>query len=566
MILSSNSIAALILTPLVGYVGGSRKKPVFCGWGLFIMAAGFFIFTLPHFISSPYQAGVFIDSNATSSHSMLCAGNATNFGGKTDCNEKTGGNNLYYALFILGMIVVGTGSTPLYALGVPYVDENVKKEGSPMYLGIFAALGILGAAVGMALTSVFRSLFVEFGVQTSLTPQDTHWVGNWWLGFAIFGGIAVFWSFWLFAFPKEFPLTNKRREEAERERGANEDSTVDVVGYTRLKDLPKATKLVFSRLPFVFITISVCMKNFIITSVTAFGPKILEAQFYQPAERAALLYGLVIVPAVLLGNMPGAYINKRLKLNMTGAAKMCFIVACIDLVCTCLLYIKCDTIQIAGVNTPYLDSSSSSVQLDSKCNQALNCTGARFDPVCGGPLTYFSPCHAGCAQIENLNKTSSFYESCACVKSKADPIGKVEKGVCQVDCGLQLVLFLLMLAAITLTMYLNDTPALIVTLRSVPTGQQSYALGLQQDLLKLFGAIPGPIILGALIDKTCILWDTRCDKKGFCLEYDHAGLAQVLLGVLLVCKCITTTTFFLSWYFSRRQETDNDTRTVDTAA
>lgn len=82
-------------------------------------------------------------------------------------------------------------------------------------------------------------------------------------------------------------------------------SAVDAVGYTRLKDLPKATKLTFSRLPFVFITIGACMEDFVITSVTAFGPKILESQFYQPAERAALLYGLVAVPVALLGNMLG---------------------------------------------------------------------------------------------------------------------------------------------------------------------------------------------------------------------------------------------------------------------
>ena len=51
----------------------------------------------------------------------------------------------------------------------------------------------------------------------------------------------------------------------------------------------------------------------------------------------------------------GAYINKRLNLNLAGAAKMCFIVAYIGLGFTCLLYIKCDTLQIAGVNTPYLN-------------------------------------------------------------------------------------------------------------------------------------------------------------------------------------------------------------------
>lgn len=53
---SSYDIAAMIITPLISYIGGSRKKPLFCAWGLFTMGVGFFIFMLPHFVSPPYQA------------------------------------------------------------------------------------------------------------------------------------------------------------------------------------------------------------------------------------------------------------------------------------------------------------------------------------------------------------------------------------------------------------------------------------------------------------------------------------------------------------------------------
>ena len=55
-------------------------------------------------------------------------------------------------------------------------------------------------------------MFVEPGVQTSLTVHNKHWVGNWWLGFAIFGAICVFWSIWLLGFPIEFPLTRNQRK------------------------------------------------------------------------------------------------------------------------------------------------------------------------------------------------------------------------------------------------------------------------------------------------------------------------------------------------------------------
>jgi len=71
--------------------------------------------------------------------------NRSDFGAKSNCKEETtGSNTLYYALFILGMIVAGAGCTPMIALGIPYIDENVSAHVAPMYVGIFLACGILG--------------------------------------------------------------------------------------------------------------------------------------------------------------------------------------------------------------------------------------------------------------------------------------------------------------------------------------------------------------------------------------------------------------------------------------
>ncbi|CAH3111261.1 unnamed protein product [Porites lobata] len=558
MILSSYEIATMIVTPFISFFGGSRKKPVFCGFGLFIMGVGFFIFTFPHFISSLYQPGKY---NETIHGQVFCGDNLTTSDKKAHCGEsRREGNSLYYALCILGMVIGGIGNSPLYGLGVPYLDQNVKSKLSPLYMGIFVGFGgILGAAVGFALSSIFLSLFVETGVQTSLTRQDTSWVGNWWLGFTIFGGFAVFWSLWLFGFPKKLPVTQTRRAESTSPIDADLVTTDAAESYTRLLDFPKATKLVFSRLPFVFITIGGCTESLIATSIAAFGPKILESQYYVPAGRAALLFGLVTMSVALFGNMLGAYINKRLNLSLSGAAKMCFIAALISLILTSFLYIKCDAINIAGVNKPY-PNSSVTFQKKAICNEACHCNEGRFEPVCGDSLTYISPCHAGCRQRNLYNETSSSYTNCSCVKSENDLIGKVGKGLCKANCEIQLSLFLLVLCSITFLTFINDVPALIVTLRGIPVGQQPLALGLQSDMVKLAGTVPGPIILGALIDKTCIFWDKTCGENGFCHEYDHRGLALVVLAVIMTCKVITTATFFLSWLFSRRDaESRHDT-------
>lgn len=75
--------------------------------------------------------------------------------------------------------------------------------------------------------------------------------------------------------------------------------------FSTLKDLPKATKVVFSRLPFVFITLGACSDHFGISASIAFIPKVIETQFYLSPGRASLLFGMTYIPCALLGNLTG---------------------------------------------------------------------------------------------------------------------------------------------------------------------------------------------------------------------------------------------------------------------
>ena len=77
--------------------------------------------------------------------------------------------------------------------------------------------------------------------------------------------------------------------------------------YFKLSDILKATKLVFSRLPFVTVTLAGCMANFIVSMVPPFMPKILQSKFGLLPGSASLLYGCSSVPAALLGNLTGEH-------------------------------------------------------------------------------------------------------------------------------------------------------------------------------------------------------------------------------------------------------------------
>ena len=63
--------------------------------------------------------------------------------------------------------------------------------------------------------------------------------------------------------------------------------------------------------------------------------------------------------------------------------------------------------------------SSGPVQLSSPCNHACNCSGVNYVPVCGGPLTFFSPCHAGCGEGNKRNEVRTFVKAitmyCICL-------------------------------------------------------------------------------------------------------------------------------------------------------
>ena len=66
----------------------------------------------------------------------------------------------------------------------------------------------------------------------------------------------------------------------------------------------------------------------------------------------------------------------------------------------------------------------------------------------------------------------------------------------------------------------------------------------------MFGSMPGPVIFGAFIDKTCILWEETCNGRGSCLEYNNELLSYLLVAAGLFFQ--SKTVFFSClaiWYF-----------------
>ena len=156
--------------------------------------------------------------------------------------------------------------------------------------------------------------------------------------------------------------------------------------------------------------------------MAAFLPKYFESQFHLSPGDAAILVGIIVVPAGAGGTLCGGYVAKRLKLNRAGSIKMYIVCQAIILPLYLGFLLYCPNGSVAGIHT--LDKGPFDL---SSCNQNCHCDISNYDPVCSlsDDVTFYNPCFAGCTQSLN----GSLFGDCSCFPSiSTGGLGK--KGFC----------------------------------------------------------------------------------------------------------------------------------------
>nr|XP_006819772.1 PREDICTED: solute carrier organic anion transporter family member 4C1-like [Saccoglossus kowalevskii] len=395
IIVAMYDFTVMVVILFVSYILAEKNKPRWFGVFTVVLAIGTCMWTLPHFLSPPYDP-----TGAEEGYYPLCrrSSNVTE-----DCDDEWDSLSNFFYVFILAQICIGIGASPIYTVGYAWVDENTTHAKSGWYMGILNTMAVLGPATGFIVGALTLTLFTELTVDTGLDSSDDGWIGAWWLGF-VFAAILIFiLVIPISAFTPVLPGTKYIKDERRSQAHADgSDLVAQQQGFGRTwRDFWPASKLLLKNYPYMWINCARTTSTLVLSGYTPFTPKFIQNQFGLTAGSAGLLVGVISIPGAAGGTLLGGWIVKKTNYGVKGNLKLCIAISIATIVLSLSYFLRCPDQPIAGVFRSYDPTNTtrlSEVQLDHPCNADCNCFRRVYVPVCSeiNGLQYFDGCYAGC--------------------------------------------------------------------------------------------------------------------------------------------------------------------------
>ncbi|XP_015911107.1 solute carrier organic anion transporter family member 74D isoform X3 [Parasteatoda tepidariorum] len=555
-ILIAGTLSPILIGILIGYFGGRFHKPKLVSASLLFAAVGCFLSGTPYLIYGPGLHILRKPMGSSSDKREFCDSD-----NQIDVCEKAFSQPVT-DLFFLANFLTGFGYTAFYIIGMPYLDDNIKKKNSPLYFSAMAALRIFGPTLGFLLSSFCLKFYEDPFYDPGIDSRNPRWVGAWWMGFFILGIALLFFTFLLALFPRELPA----RFRSEKKNVKKEDSKE--ADMPKLKDFPKSVKKLMKNPILVCHVISITFQVNGFAGYFVFMPKFMESQYHQSASDASLFSGATGIISMLLGILIGGFLIKKYKPRpkyLTGYMVLVEVFSVIGLLVS--IFLGCSQIQMPGTTL----NPDKSLSLYNECNAGCSCTRRVFEPVCGsdGVSTFFSPCFAGCPNTTGLNfppvtavpttaMNTTIFHDCKCIASLNSTLSDfnstytssfVTSGFCATGC----TMFMVYIIVLCVSKFISSTARVgntLITFRCVDAEDKSFALGAFGSILSLFAFIPYPLIYGALTDSACLVWEESCSQTGNCWLYDSDKFRYYLHGMSMLLIsigiCFDIVVFFLS--------------------
>ncbi|KAH6932351.1 hypothetical protein HPB50_004880 [Hyalomma asiaticum] len=304
----------------------------------------------------------------------------------------------------------------------------------------------------------------------------------------------------------------------------------------------------------------------IASGLTGFATKIFISMFGISSTQASSLLGIVSVPSACGGTLLGGYAITKLNVKSSTIVRYCVVLSFVPWFTLFVFMHSCPSNHSALVNiTTRTDNRKLTFgDLKLSCNSYCNCSPVGYDPVCGSDnFTYYSPCIAGCGNVRSFKRTK-LYTQCTCVHGPTLFMAAEEgnetgyyymarRDPCAADCGLITVYAVAIFIALFFT-FLLIVPALTALLRSLDEDIKSTGIGVNYVAIRLLGTIPGPILFGHLIDRSCILWEGTCSGgSGACAIYENSAMGMNLFRIMLSVKSASIVFFFCASLSSKTE-------------
>ncbi|XP_042908479.1 solute carrier organic anion transporter family member 74D isoform X2 [Parasteatoda tepidariorum] len=415
IILIADNISPALFGIFLGYYGKFAHRPKLVTFGMMITVLSCFLSALPYFLFGSDTKLTILSKN---NEAQLC--NEYNSLASEHC-QRSSQNTLAISILFLANFLNGFGSMAYYAIGTPYMDDNVKKKNSPLYLGATFALRIVGPTLGFMLSSFCLKYYENPSVDPGFNNNDPKWIGAWWIGFIILG-LAIFAaSFPLAFFPRQLAHTS----------ASNEINCT--ISKSVCNDLIQSLRKLLKNPILFFHTLSITFQINGLFGYFVFMPRYMESQYRKSAAAANFFSGSVTLVAMVVGVFLGGYCIKKFKPRprfLVGYMLSIEIFA--GIVLFAAIFMGCET-------TPMQIKPNVIHSLHQKeCNYNCSCNTDIFSPICDkNNFVHFSPCSAGCQSFIKENK-QKIYQNCSCIIPDDENLKEPEakSGFCFVDCAM----------------------------------------------------------------------------------------------------------------------------------
>ncbi|CAN7983183.1 unnamed protein product [Ixodes pacificus] len=560
IILIADNLSPIIINLIAGYYASRISRPKLMGIGALMVVLSCLLSIVPYLVYGP--ALHILSSNPAEllarkqPDNLLCSA----VGKHHDCAPGSAADSYVpFALFFVANFINGFGGSTFFIVGSSYMDDNIQKKNSPMYFGMGFAFRLLGPVLGFLTAGICLRFYEDPFHDPGITPRDPRWVGAWWMGYILFAmGLALV-ALPMMLFPrilpsgKHYKVNNLQKLSKSKSKNGlkteNGPEKHPFINFAICKDIVVIVKRLGRNPIFMLKTIGAV---FVLHATAGYGTaftKYVEFQFGQSASKASYYTGAAKVVTTMVGIMVGAVAVHRLRPRPTILAGYSALVeTALTAGFIAMMFIGCDNPIVAGVSP----GTNTTTSLVDACNVNCDCTTQIYEPVCSSDklTSFFSPCHAGCKDVSLSPSNKTVYSNCSCIATAvAEASSYVTPGLCGSMCN-KLSLFLMIVIAGQLLGSTGRIGSMLIYLRCVDPIDKSMALGTTSSLLNMFAFIPYPLVYGAILDSSCLVWEEKCGRRGNCWLYDIEKLRFSLHLITVVFLAVASLCYVAVVFFS----------------